>query len=43
MGLSLGIVSVVLIDSGRPSLKVGCAIPWFGALDSIRAEKASWA
>lgn len=41
MGLSLGIVSIVLIALGRPSLKVGCAIPWFGALDGIIAEKAS--
>ena len=40
MGVSVGDCLVVLIDVGRPSLKVGSTLPWFGVLDS-RVEKAS--
>lgn len=39
MGVSVGDCLVVLIDMGRPSLKVGGTLHWFGVLDS-RVEKA---
>lgn len=32
----LGIVSIALIDMGRPSWKVDGTIPWFGVLDPKR-------
>lgn len=38
-GISVGFV-VAFIDVGRHSLKGNNTIPWFGALDYLRTEKA---
>lgn len=38
-GISVGFV-VAFIDVGRHSLKGDSTIPWFAALDYLRAEKA---
>lgn len=36
------ILSLLLMDLGRPSLKADSTVLWFGAVNCMKVEKASW-